>query len=108
DEAEAVAPQLQAVRAIAEAVLARVEGVLAGLLRGRVAVGDHHLGEGRPVEHRAIPAAVAVAEVVQGQPLAGVEPDDPAPVLPPNLVAVHRETGAPRLRACQRTAVLAG
>ena len=75
DQAEAVAAELQAVGAHAHAVLADVEGVLAPLRRAGVAVGHDHFGERGAIEDRAVAAVVAVAEVVQRQPFAGVEAD---------------------------------
>ena len=48
DDAETIAAEFQAVGAIAQAILTRVEGVLAGLLRGGIAVGNDHLGERFP------------------------------------------------------------
>src|SRR5262245_23684343 len=89
--AEAVATELQAVGAHAHAVRADIEGVLAYLRRARVAVGYHHCRQGSAIENGSIPSAVGIANVVDRQPLAGVEADDQAPVLPFHLVAVDLE-----------------
>jgi hypothetical protein len=40
-----------------------------------IAVGHDHLRDGRPVDHRPPPALVIEADLVQRQPLAGVEAD---------------------------------
>ncbi len=107
DESKAITTQFKAVRAHPKTIFAGIEGVLAGLLRGRVAVGNHHLREGGAIEHRAILALVLIAEMVQRQSLAGIEANDKTPLLPLYLVAVHREAGAFRLIDLQRLDVLA-
>ena len=102
DEAEAIAAQFQAVGAHAHAVFADVEGVLAVLRRGRVAVGHDHLRERGAIENRALLAAIVVPQVVQRQPFAGVEADDEAPVLPLHPIAIDREARPLGLRDVER------
>ena len=75
DLAQAVTAQLQGVRPLADQVLAAVEVVLPVPGRGRIAVGHDHLRDGRPVDHRPPPALVIEADLVQRQPLAGIETD---------------------------------
>ena len=107
DQAEAVAAEDQAVGAHPHAVLADVERVLPPLRRPGVAVGDDHLGERRPVQHGPVAAPVAVAEVVQGQPLAGVEPDHEGPVLPADVVTLDLEARPLGLADLQRLEAVA-
>ena len=64
-------PSSRLLAAIAQAVLAGVEGVLAGLLRGRVAVGHDHLRQRAAIEDRTLLAVVLVAEMIERQALRG-------------------------------------
>ena len=89
DLAQAVAAELERVRERAHAVLAGVEHVLEVDGRVGVAVGDHELGDRRPVADRAPLAGVHVADVVQRQPLARVKPDPQVPALPLQPAAVE-------------------
>src|SRR5258708_36810862 len=82
NEPKAIATQFKAVRSHPETIFAGIKGVLAGLLRSRAAVGNHHLREGGAIEHRAILALVLIAEMVQRQSLAGIEANDKTPLLP--------------------------
>src|SRR5204863_7982723 len=107
DQAEAIAAELQAVGAGPHAVFADVERVFPHLRRAGIAIGDDHLGERRPVQDRPLLAAVAVAEMVQRQPLAGIEADDEAPLLPANLAPLNLETRSGRLLDLQRLDVAA-
>ncbi len=94
DLAEAVAPQLEGVGVAADQVLAGVEVVLPGAHGGRVGVGHDHLGDRGPVDDRAHPAALVEADLVEDQPLPGVEPDPQGPLLPGQQVALERQAGA--------------
>ena len=96
DLAEAVAAQLERVGPLPDQVLAGVEiGLPVPELR--VPVGHHHLGDGCPVDDRPVPPAVADADLVQDQPLAGVEADPHGPALPAQQLAFEGETRALRL-----------
>ena len=62
---------------------------------GRVSpYGMTQLGHGGPVDDRAQPAVVGVADGVQHQALARVEAEPEAPVLPAHLPAVDLEADA--------------
>ena len=93
DLAQAVTAEHQRDDLLAEQVLAGVEVVLPEPGRPRVGVGDHHLGDGGPVDDR----AALQRQLVQGQPFAGVEPDPEPPPLPGHLVAVDGEARPLRL-----------
>ena len=77
DLAQAVAAELERVGPLPAQVLAGVEVGLP-VAEPRVAVGHDHLGDRGAVHHRAF----LQADLVQGQALAGVEPDPHGPVLP--------------------------
>ena len=77
DLAQAVTAQLERVGPLADQVLPRVE-VRLPVAEPRVAVRHDHLGDRGAVHHRAL----VQADLVQGQALAGVEPDPHGPVLP--------------------------
>ena len=105
DLAQAVTAELERVGPLTDQVLTGVE-VRLPVAELRVAVGHDHLRDRGPVEHRA-PGHV---DLVQGQPLAGVEADPHRPVLPAQRVLVQREAGALRLgdlNGLQRGAVRA-
>ena len=96
DLAQAVAAELERVGPLTDQVLAGVEVGLP-VAEVRVAVGHDHLRDRRPVEHRPLAAGLVQADLVQGQPLAGVEADPHRPVLPAQRVAVQGEARALRL-----------
>ncbi len=108
DLAEAVAAELEARGERTGAVLAPVEEVLPVRRRVAVEVRDVHLVDRRAVQHRALDLAVAVAQVVQHEPLAVGEPDAERPVLPADLVSVDREAGAVRLHDVERRDLAVG
>src|SRR5207244_3694521 len=83
------------------------EGVLARLLRGRIAVGDDHLREGRAIEDRAFLAVVLITKIIERQPLAAIEADDEAPFLPADAVAFNVKTRPRGLRDLERLDVVA-
>ena len=98
DLAEAVAAQFQRVGVLAHEVFAGVEVVLPGPDRRRVAVRDHHFGDGRAVDDGPQAVAVLEGEVVQHHALADVEADVDAPLFPLDVVAAgDREAGPVRL-----------
>ena len=104
DLAEAVAPELERVQARAEPVLAGVEVRAPVVHRVGLAVGDDHLRARSAVEDR--PAVVA--EVVQDEPLLGVDGGHEGPAVPPDLAAVDAERHALGLGERERAQVLAG
>ena len=87
DLAQAVTAQLQRVRQDADAVFADVEGVAPSLEWPRIAVRDDEFGHGCPVNDRAQPAVVLVADRVQHQSFARVEAQPETPLLPAHLPA---------------------
>ena len=91
DVAEAVAAERERVRQQADAVLAHVEDVLDAVRRRRVAVGNEHFRQRRPVDDRAAPPLVEVSDLVQHQPFARREADPERPFLPAHGVAVDGE-----------------
>ena len=107
DLAEAVAAQLQRRGHEAEAPLADVERGAPVVIDRRIAVRHDHLGEGHPVRDGPDPALVLVADAVQHQAFAVVEPDPHPPALPAQLVAVQGERHTVRLADLQRLQVLA-
>src|SRR5262249_38657797 len=60
DVTEAVAAKRQGIEILADAVFPGVEGVLAVVAAGRVAIGHHHLGERGSVHDGADAAAILV------------------------------------------------
>ena len=106
DLAEAVAAERQRVRHAPEPPLACIEGVLPPVDRSRVAVGDHHLADRRPVEDRPHAAAVLVADGVEHQTLERVERNSQRPALPAQHVALEREAHAVGLHDLQRSQVV--
>ena len=107
DQPQAIAAQLEAVGAHPHPVFTDVEGVLAALRLSWVAIGHHHLRQRRPIEDGAVFVAIAVAEVVERQPLAGIEPDHELPILPSDLIALDGKARALRLGDLQRLDVAA-
>ena len=103
DRAKAVAAELQRVGELAEPVFADVEDVLAGVRRMRRAIGHRHLGDRGAVADR----TPGVGDVVQRQPLAGVEADHHRPVVPVDPPPRHREGDAVRLGDVDRLEVVA-
>ena len=97
DLAEAVAPEGKGVGQVADAVLSRVEGILAKVGCIGLAVGDHHLGQTGPVDYGASAPLVPIRYVVEHEPLPGRKPEAHVPLLPGNVPAVHGEAGALRL-----------
>ena len=77
DLAQAVTAELERVGPLPDQVLPRVEVGLP-VAEPRVAVRHDHLGDRGAVHHRAL----VQADLVQGEALAGVEPDPHGPVLP--------------------------
>ena len=75
DLAEAVAAERERVRQPADAVLAGVEVRAPVEAVVRVAVGDDHLAEARPVQDRAVLLAVAEAHVGQHEAVDRVQRD---------------------------------
>ena len=108
DDPQAVAPQPQRVRVLAEQVLAGVEVADPVPERRRVAVRDDHLRDRRAVEDRERLAVGAESDLVQGEALARVEPDTHLPVLPADQGAVHGEAGAVGLADLDRLEARAG
>jgi len=104
DLAETVAAQFQRRGHEAEAPFADIEGGASGVIRCRVAVGNHHLRDREPVCDRPGPirAGFGVAQGVQCHALAVVEPDPHPPTLPTELVAVQVERRSVRLRDLER------
>ncbi len=94
DLTQAVAAQSQRIGERAEAILAGVERALPVVVFARVRVGHDHLGHARAVDDRPLAIAIAVAQLVQHEPLARREPDPEAPVLPGDPPAVDGEAGA--------------
>ena len=107
DLAQAVAAQLQRGRHEPEAPLADVEGRAPEVFGAGIPVGHDHLRERHPVRHGPDLAAVVVADGVEHEPLAVVEPDAHGPLLPPELVAVQDEGGPLGLRDLERFQVAA-
>jgi len=107
DLAEAVAAELEAVGHHPDAVLAHVEHVLAVMVGRGVAVGDEHLRQGSPIDDRTRLALVRVADRIDDQALARVEPDPEVPLLPADLVPADVEAGAFGLSDVERLQVLA-
>mmetsp|Transcript_59805 Transcript_59805/g.160271 ORF Transcript_59805/g.160271 Transcript_59805/m.160271 type:complete len:632 (+) Transcript_59805:306-2201(+) len=93
DRALAVAAKLQLVCVDAEADLAQVENVLAGVRRLRAAVRHHHLRDASAVAH----GAAGVADVTEDEALAEVEADVQLPLVPVQHPVVEGEGGALRL-----------
>jgi hypothetical protein len=75
DLAQAVTAQLQRRGHEAQPPLADVERRPAIVVGCRVPVGNHHLGERQAVRDRSRPVVLAVADGMQHQSLAVVEPD---------------------------------
>jgi hypothetical protein len=92
--AEAVAPELERVGEHPDPVLADVERVFPAVGRRDLAVRHDHLRERRAVENRSELVAVLVGDGVKDESLAGGEPDPHPPLLPADLVALHREARA--------------
>ena len=88
-----------------EAPLAGVEGALPRVHRAGVPVGHDHLAHRGPVEERAHPAAVLVADVVEDQALERVHADPQRPLLPAHEVALDREARALGLGDLERLEV---
>ena len=103
DLADAVAAQLERVRARAEPVLAGVEVGAPGVQRVRLAVGHDHLGAGGAVEHR----PPVEAHVVQDEPFLRVDRRAQRPAMPADLVALDGEADALGLRDGERPQVVA-
>src|SRR5579872_6532398 len=59
--------------------------------RRRVAIQHHHLSQRGPIENRTHPALVFVAHRVQYQPFSWCPAQPETPLLPPDLVAIHRK-----------------
>src|SRR4051794_6336455 len=91
DVAEAVAAQLESVGVPADEVLAGVEVVLPGADAGGVGVRHDHLRDRGAVDDRPDPVAVGDADLVEGEPFPGVEPDAQLSALPDEQVALERE-----------------
>ena len=98
DMAQAVAAQLQRVGQLAQPIFADIKHILAEMPALRHAVGHHHLGDGGSGHDR--PAVIG--DVVQGQPLAGVEADHAAPFIPADFAVLEHEAGPFRLDDVQR------
>ena len=105
DHAQAVAAQRQRVGHPADAVLADVEGVLAVMRGGRIAVGHDHLGERGAVEDPAQAAVVVVGDLVQDQALAAGETHSELPLLPAHEVPLDGEARPLGLDDLQRLEV---
>lgn len=90
----AVAAEGQAVGHVAATVFAQVESVLALMRVLGVAIWNHHLGQGQPVEDVANVALVVVRDVVEHNAFAVVEANVDIPILPTDRssVDVERDT----------------
>ena len=79
---------------------AQLHNLKIGTIRDLIAYRRRHdhLGERCPVKDRSVAAAVPVTDMVEREPLPGVEPDDQCPVLPGHRPPFHREAGPLRLR----------
>ena len=99
DVPEAVAPELQRIRAVSEAVIAHVKRALALKRRVRVGVRDRHLHQTRPLHDR--PALEC--RVVNHEALAVVETQSHGPAVPGHDAAVGDvKVGAVGLRHVER------
>ena len=98
DRAQAVAAQLQRIGELAEAVLADVEHVLPRMAGLRRTVRHHHLRQC----HAPHDAAAAEADLVQGDRLARIEPDDEFPTVPANDISVEGKARPLGLHDVQR------
>jgi hypothetical protein len=107
DLPEAVTAEAQRVGQRADVVLPGVEGVLLRLHRRGVAVGHDHLHQRGAGDDRPVGVAVAVAQLVQHQPLPGGEPDAERPVGPADVVALDLERRPFRLGDLDRLQVRA-
>ena len=105
--AQAVAPERQRVGHAAESPFAGVEGVLPPVHRPGVAVGHHHLVDGRAVQDRADTAPVVVADGVQDQALVLLHRDAERPLLPAHEVALDGEARSLGLADLERLQVCA-
>ncbi len=90
DLAQAVAAERQRVGQLAETDVAGVEGVLPPVVGGGRPVGDDHLGQARPVDHRPEPVAVLVADLVDDQALDRVHRHPQPPRAPGDVPVVDR------------------
>ena len=105
DLSQAVAAQGQRVGQGADARLSDVEGVLAVVLFGGVAVGHHQLGQRGPVDDGTGPALILIADTVEHESLAAGVANPETPLLPRHQVTINAEAGALGLHHVQRLQV---
>ena len=91
DVTQTVTAECERVGQHPDAIFANVEGVFAVVVRVGVAIGHHHIDQRGAIDERACPPLICVADGVEHQPLARRKSDPEVPLLPRDVVVVHRE-----------------
>src|SRR3546814_18509225 len=92
-----LAAQFQGIDEASELELAGIEIILPAADLGKVRIIDHHLGDGRAMDDRALFAFVLLRDLMDGEAFTAVETDGEIPVLPAHLAAISVEAHALRL-----------
>src|SRR5580704_3637347 len=74
DVPQTIASQTQSVAAHSHAVLAYIRGILTDLRGSRVSIGHNHLGERSSIKDRTPAPSIVVAQGMQREALARIEP----------------------------------
>ena len=97
DMAEAVATERQGIEELADAILARIEGIAAEGAATGIAVGNDHFSHRGAVHDGAEAAFILIADHVQDQAFADMEADAHLPLLPAHQISFDAEARAFRL-----------
>src|SRR5882724_6663694 len=100
--AHTIATEFQAVSAHAHPVLSDIESILSYLTWPRVAIGNYHFSERRPIEDGTVSALIGISDIMYGQALTSVESDHQTPVLPLKAPPVQSEAWPVRLSDFER------
>ena len=105
--AEAVAAEFERVGELAQSILPGIERAFPEMVRGRIGVGNDHVGDAGPVDDRPLALTIAKRDLVQHETLARGPADAERPVLPIDLPAIDRKTRTVLLHDIQRLDVVA-